>query len=548
MLLTEWEIWNTYASFFVEPIQDLEAVAKNLVRAGLLECAFINNGKFFWFNDSEIQSGNAQVTLHPNRSSASFSVNTAIPDGYPGEALFQSMYFRFAELKQYIQHKDFPPSYIRGYLGECRLVADDYTYSVYPIVKLFQTGVLLVELRMINPDKKINVQEFIDEYLSLYKLNFNDVLVPPALRIAAQHEYAITNKPKPSWQVRIGSYLIDRDIKRYVNRNTTREKSGEFEFQFVHLWNIDEIKYKEKDQVDPFTLSDLAHTIFKAISISIPGLRTGKSLLIKPNSPFLLGDFWSGKPHIHILKFHGQLPTAQQNETKFQNEYGWIMSGIYKNDSEIGTTFLPQNSRAFDDYGAYIAEQGTLWAWSKRGIADSKKWEVPNQDHLVYLNQSQCELLEYGHMLHRRLFQLVKNPQSVEATLKARENLLELEAAMSDASGYGEIRNLLIKGWDNLQVNRLQTAIIDMIAIRQTDASIKEGRRVVIWQIIFSFVFGIVAIPGFATGFIEPLWKWLNFWTPTDPNASQVLFFMIALVLVEISILGLIRILSKKAI
>ena len=48
------------------------------------------------------------------------------------------------------------------------------------------------------------------------------------------------------------------------------------------------------------------------------------------------------------------------------------MGGIDERNSKLGKLFLPKNARRFDDYSAYIAEQGTLWAWSKKGISQKE--------------------------------------------------------------------------------------------------------------------------------------------------------------------------------
>ena len=153
------------------------------------------------------------------------------------------------------------------------------------------------------------------------------------------------------------------------------------------------------------------------------------------------------------------------------------MGGTYTEAKNLGRKYLPQNARDFDDYGVYIAEQGTLWVWSLKGLRQANEFEVANRGHLIYFHQSICDLLEYGHMLHRRLFQLVGNPQSIDASLKAREDLVKLEIAMSEASGYGEINSWLYQGWNDMRVNRLRAAISDMIAIKQTEASTHEGRK-----------------------------------------------------------------------
>jgi len=209
---------------------------------------------------------------------------------------------------------------------------------------------------------------------------------------------------------------------------------------------------------------------------------------------------------------------------------------------------LPQNARDFDDYGVYIAEQGTLWVWSLKGIRQANEFEVANRGHLIYFHQSICDLLEYGHMLHRRLFQLVGNPQSIDASLKAREDLVKLEIAMSEASGYGEINSWLYQGWNDMRVNRLRAAISDMIAIKQTEASTHEGRKFTYLQIFIPIFFGVAAIPGTATELVKPLWAFFNLWKPVDSNLEKIWYFLISIILIAIPIFILIYLINRKSI
>ena len=135
MLLQEWEIWYTFATYFVEPIENLELAAKNLVESGLLSCAFVSDGKFFWLNKLNLTSGDVNIALDFSRSKITFDVKPNVPDeNYARESLFQSIYFRFAELKFYRQHKNFPLKYISGHIGECQLIYKDQCYFLYPII------------------------------------------------------------------------------------------------------------------------------------------------------------------------------------------------------------------------------------------------------------------------------------------------------------------------------------------------------------------------------------------------------------------------------
>jgi hypothetical protein len=93
-------------------------------------------------------------------------------------------------------------------------------------------------------------------------------------------------------------------------------------------------------------------------------------------------------------------------------------------------------------------------------------------------------------------------------------------------------------------VDRLQKVISDLITIRHTEAAAREGRKLSALQIIFSLIFGILAIPAFATGVIKPMWNWLTTRSPQD--AAEVWFFIIAFFIVEVPIFLVTRSILRK--
>lgn len=550
MKIKEWEIWHTFASYFVRPIGDLEKVAKNLIQSGLLRCAFVDNGNYFWLHNDKVFAGHAEITLGTNRQEAQINFSPDVPSDFEREMLLNSCYFRFVELQNFARAKNLPPKYIRGHLGECLLFSEGKTYNVYPSIKLFETGIILIEMRFLSPDEDLKLDNFIGEYVNLYRTSFDNALVPPGLRITAQHAFALSEKPNSRLLLKIASYFLDREIENIIQKNSFTDRGGDFEFQYVPLWDVDEADTQdnesEKAKYAGYTIYDLAKDIFHAVSITIPGLRRGTSLLWKPNTPLGIGSFSSGRPHIHLLKFKGQTSTAQQNDEKFQNELGWIMGGSFEKGSDLGKQFLPKNSRMFSDYGAYIAEQGTLWVWSRKGLAKKTHTGTPKNVEIVFPNQATCEMLEYGHLLHRRMLESVGSLNNPDTALKERENLVELESALHMPSNYGELSTLLFDGWNSMGTHKLKVAISELIAIRHTETSTKEGRRIETYQIILSLIFGVLAIPTFATGVIKPFWNLYSLWTPENKDAADLWFFIIALVTILLLILALTRSILRR--
>ena len=104
MLISEWEIWQTFSSYFVDSIDDLEKVTKNLVKSGLLECAFSDSGNYYWRDNGELLSGHVEITLGANRSEAWVDIKSATPDGYAQEMILD---IRFPKQMTYdLNNKD----------------------------------------------------------------------------------------------------------------------------------------------------------------------------------------------------------------------------------------------------------------------------------------------------------------------------------------------------------------------------------------------------------------------------------------------------------
>lgn len=545
MLLKEWEIWKTYSTYFIDPINDLHTVARNLVDARLLRYSLLDDGSYYWQEGNVVLSGKADVYLEPNLSEASIQLNKKLPDDFAFETIMESLYFRFAELKQFGQNKTSSTGYIRGHIGECRFVTDKHTYCVYPSIKLYGTGVMLVELRIIHPKALVNTKEFIEEFLSLYKFKFRNIFVPPSLHINGQHAFTASEKSKWPLLLRLGSWLVDKDITKYVDQNIVREKSGGFDFEFVPLWEVKE-KTDERAESNGFLIDDLIFTIFQSVSIAALGLRRGKSLLFNgPNKYLELGSHWRGHPHIYLIEFNGQANLAQQNENKFKNDLGWIMAGVYGKPKGIGKKYLPPSSRNFSDYGAYIANQATLWVWSKTGLDEMKKWEVPNRGHVIYLHQSICEMLDYGFSLHRRMLELVSKLDTFDDALNLKQTLVNLEMEMQNLSPYGEISDLLQKGWNDMGVDRLRSAISEIIALKQTQTSISEQRQSFIWQMVLTLVFGLLLIPSIASDLIKPIWELSGLSRAQNENLAALVDMVLALPIVSALILFFWKLLKK---
>jgi len=555
MLLKEWEIWHTYSTYFTDSTLDLRKISKNLIQSKVLQSALLDNGEFYWLDHDRLVSSKANITPNINHSTGSIVVEKDFPEEYMGESLFQSARLRFSEMRIFSNEEYFMPHYLRGFLGVCRLNSQNgYNYLVYPVVKLYETGTLLVELRVRSPEVKVNTDEFIDKFVNLFGWKFNQVYIPPGLHLTYHHAcfFDEDETVRNSLLGRLKFMSLSRKLQFFVDSTSFEEMNGDFNFALVPLLPDERNQNVSKDTNFEFTgrefsLANLAEMIFTAVGFAAVSKERGlRFLLTRPkNTSLNLGGFWSGRPHIHITRFDGQANKASENEKKFKSELGWIMARIRRKKPETGERYLPTNSRFFEDYGAYIASQGTLWVWSKQGLQQEKPWSDPNRGHLIYENQVKCEFLEYGYMLYRRLADVSGVLEKSEEILSLRQTLAHLEIKLSEAPVYGEIRDMVMKGWENMGVSQLKTLIAEMSSIRQTQASTLEQRAGLMWQIVLTLVFGLLLIPSIASDLIKPIWELSGLPRAINENLAALIDMVIALPAVFILILAFWKMLKK---
>lgn len=553
MILKEWEIWHTYSTYFTDPIPNLQTVAQNLVKNKLLHCAYLDTGEFYWLDKDNLIDGKVDISFGDNHSNASIRVEKKFPENYAGEALFQSAKLRFSEMRILSNDQGFTPHYLRGYLGECRLVSQNgYNYHVYPIIKLYETGTLLVEFRVMSPHIKINLEEFIDKFVNMFRWEFNQVFIPPALHLIYHHTCFLNETTKMPLFDRLKFFSLSKNLQSHIDNVTTVEASGDFNFEFVPLLNPNENQnnktqdgkfvYEERD----FFLSTLADIIFHTVGFVAGGKREGLSFLLNgPKKPLYVGNFWSGRPHIHIIQFDKQENKALDNEKKFKSDLGWIMARITRKKPETGERYLPVNSRHFDDFSAYIASQSTLWVWSKNGLKQQKPWSDPNRGHLIYENQVKCELLEYGYMLYRRLAEISGILEKSDEILSLKQSVAQLEIKLNETSVYGEIRDMITTGWVNMGVDKLKTLISELTTIRQTQASISEQRHSFLWQVVLTLVFGLLSLLSAASNIVKPIWELSGITRSTNENLAVLGDMAVAIPIVFILILLFWKMLKK---
>jgi hypothetical protein len=123
------------------------------------------------------------------------------------------------------------------------------------------------------------------------------------------------------------------------------------------------------------TCTDLARAVILAVAFAISTPRHGMPLLFFGQRRLMpLGNFWSARPHIHLLRHEDQQENAHHNEARHGGHYGCILARAPEMDLERGRQHLTANARPFGDFGAYTASQATLWVWAHHGLKAMEEW------------------------------------------------------------------------------------------------------------------------------------------------------------------------------
>ncbi len=543
----EWEIWHTYTTYLLVEAVNLDDIARRLVESGIALCSMLPDGRTYWSSGPTVGSGTTSVSLDPYASHATCNLDrdpdckTAL-DGFAAEAWLQACYFRFSEQRVFGESNPLPPPYVRAFLGQCNLVSKAYPASkarLYPILLIYESGVVVLELRTLSPDSPTPLDGFISGAVNLYQHPFERIDVPPGLAKMATRAYYHSYRGW-TFPYRAALLWLERGHEEAVRRLTRSSEDGDFAFDLAPLSTEDVAAPCEN-------LSTFAFTLFHTTAFLLGRPRFGIGFLLRgQRSTPELGDFWSGRPHVHLIRFEGQCDTATENELRHGEAFGGILLRVLGPDSAVLRRSLPKDARLFEDYNAYVTSAASLWVWSKRGLARQPIWGGPNRGHLIYEHQALVELLEYGYMLHRGVLERASSYGNTDEVMSARRALLRLKLQMSEASHFGEIRDLLDHGWGELRLPELRAQIQEALNLRETETRELEARSTTRVGQALTVLFGLVAVPALAEQVVQPLWELLGVQRPIDPAVFKTIANLLSLFGVGLIVAVLVRWLGAR--
>jgi hypothetical protein len=315
---------------------------------------------------------------------------------------------------------------------------------------------------------------------------------------------------------------LQKEHNLAVSQQTSEHKDDFFSFQMAPL-----------SSTEPQCLQDIALTIFHVAAFLSMRPRDGWRYFLSGQNPVpALGAYWSGRPHVHLVRFDGQAETAAENEKRNYRDFASILCRVSPLEGSSRTISLPPTLRLFDDYGAYVTSATSLWVWSKWGLERERSRMDPNRGNLIYQRQLIIEILEYGYMLHRSLYHRMEMLRSSSEIATVRFQILDLKRRMREASHAGEIRDLLNAGWKEMSLPELRQEIEEGLSMLELDRRAVETLRTTRIGWALTTVFGFVAVPTLAEQLISPLWKISGIPAPASTALQKVLSVVVALLVV----------------
>lgn len=515
MKINDYDVWYSYLKYFLDFNMNLHQIATNMTGLDLAELIIHSDGTVYWKDDEEQVNAKQIPLTYTSNGGSSYSPPSDMKP-LQSEFLFQAYQMRHYE--KFLFHSDFESrlQFIRIFLGVCYLQDKEETIAVYPQIKIYSNGIVLLLFRKIGKDCDLTVNDFVQEGVNLPAKTLNSIWVYTGIALANQLAYeqgGIYNLPLTK-RIQKRRFEVIMDALREETSRTRDNKKG-FHFDIVQYG-------KEGNEI--FTLDSLKDMIFVMIEYGT-NVHIKKPLRRKDKHVF--HNYWKGIPFIYLLEFSDKPPTTE-DYTEEQKRIFQSISARTEQKVQMSQPLI--DYRPFNDYSVFVNEATLLWVFSKKEIDSKKDVKDPNRGHLIYDKQIQSEMLLYILALHHKIYTISSlDSASTEEIIKQKIFANGIYRDFETASHFGEINDLL-KSASEMGVNKLKKDTdlnLDLKKELKTEIHAKKNNY---FSWLLSILFGIVGIPTFTTDFLIPLWQISPIPIPKSDNLQKVFSYLISLI------------------
>lgn len=513
----EFEIWYTYASFLDAPVDDLLRHTRQLVDEGIIRTALLSTGETLW-RDAKGRTVVGKTSMsdaHTESEKRAFALdwdNTKgdKPGPFEWEVLGRSYSAQAAEAKLYDTNPDLLPRSSRMFPGACFLGTEDRRRLwLYPLINLYESGVIVVTLQLISGDEAVALQPFVDEYVNLAMRRFEHAFVPPA----------VAKKTLGSpFDGGVRGYRSRREtirrVQAEIDEGTWNDADGDFSFDLapVPVARADE----------QFTLQRIANDLMFAVTPPKEAARRRR----QPKGRG--GSIWTGRPYVHLIRHSEQRLAASENLARHAFSFTKIlMRSFGVAPVPRAMRGFPDDPRSFEDVGIYHTKAAGLFAWSATGFEQYGS-PLSERNSFIIEMQANAELVEHANMLAHSLMHAADTSGDTDRVLDLRERLIRLQTAFDTPSRYGEVTRQIRSALTSVGFDALGARIEQRLALRHTKAELTERRRTDASRTALTLVLGIIGAPAFGAAVVSPVWEIAGWPAPATEAGSSILMTLIA--------------------
>lgn len=552
MEITDWEITYSYSSYLLEPLDGHVALldlAVDMVTSGLCAVAYHSSDLVF----SRTEDGGARMSsvafdwgadgerniLRLPEGLDSFETKCVVEGG-------RKSYHEKILLSDFVYYE---APYVRGFCEPLVMEVGGEEIVLYPQLKVYSNGVVLLMFRRSLRDDGISTEDFVKQDLNLATRGTGQIQVPPGL-LRLQTQHTVFHRTNP---------LLDLGNDEYVDleKSTIRERASLLEIKrrteetirahtevseidgfSIALAPIDPVGALLNPELDLQTLRSYYMEALESVVDSIPG--NLRFLLSGPQlKTHTLGRYWSGRPKVFIHNFEERPSDASDIEDEFRSEIASILARSPAGTDQVLDDSVLTSKRPFDDYALFVSEGVDLWVYTDKifdleGHEDDDAYEMLTLSH-----QIQGEFIEYIHMSYRRLEEVSTAESTDYSNLqRERERMVGLDRLTLKPSQYGELNELFEAAMSQLQIPELRSSVKDGFSLRSEVLKDQRETRFRQFGSAIAVIFGLLGATGLAIEVILPLLRNKS-WASSIGNAGiRLLSFGISVVIVFALVLG----------
>ncbi len=515
---TDWEIAYCYSSYFVEPFDDHVALldlAWHLVTSGLCSIAYHSSDLVF----SRSEDGSAKMdSVNFDWGQEGAKNILRLPKGLDD---FQKKCVMEGGLKSYYEKSllsdpvYYEAPYVRGFCKPLVMEANDEEIVLYPQVKVYWNGVVLLLFRRVARDRPVSVDDFVEAELNLARRGTTQIRVSPdVLKLVTQH--TVYHETNPILNLGDDDYV-------YLSRDTIAGRTKLLEIgqkteatidAHTRVSNVDGFPVA-LSPIDPtqslfhpeLTLQTLHGYYLDALESVVNKVPDNlRFRIFGPSSKtHTQGGYWSARPKVFIHNFGERPSDASTIEVKFRSDVAKILARAPTGRIEVLDESVLTSKRFFDDFAMFLSEGVDLWVYTDKtfDVENGKEdvaYEMPTLSH-----QIQGEFIEYIHLSYRRLEEVSTSGGTGYVELqKERERMIGLDRLILKPAQYGELNQMFAAATSQLGIEEVRRSIKDGFSLRGD--VLKDQRQARFRQFGFAIavIFGILGATGLAIEVILP--------------------------------------------